>query len=401
MTTALIIGGGVAGPVSALSLQRAGIQSVVYEAYDRTADGIGANLVLAVNGYRALLELGVGHLTAGFDIPRYRYFLGNGRVLAGVRNGNPLPDGTVARAITRSDLYTALRDEAINKGIQMEFGKRLVDAEVTGDGVVAYFADGTEARGDLLIGADGAHSAVRRIIDPNAPALRYGGMVTSSGYARGVDVPGERGTEFMYLGKRAFFSYIHDDQGDIWWYVSPSWPDEPTQAELAAITPQQWRARLLRMFEKDDSPAVKIINATDEITPPRPIYDLPHVPRWCNERMVVVGDACHAVSPSGGQGVSLSIEDAVQLGRCLRDVTDIPRALAHYEEIRRPRVEKVVHFGRSASKSIAVHGQGRRVARDLFLPIAFNQKAAEKDLENMSWLYDHTIDWDAPVAVGV
>ncbi|MFV2013495.1 MULTISPECIES: FAD-dependent oxidoreductase [unclassified Micromonospora] len=400
MTTALIIGGGVAGPISAIALAKAGIKPVVYEAYDRTADGIGANLVLAVNGYHALLQLGIDHLAAGFDIPMYRYHLGSGRVLAEVPNGNPLPDGTVARAITRSDLYNALRGEAIGRGIQIEFGRRLTDAKVTVDGVVAYFSDGSEARGDLLIGADGAHSVVRRLINGGDVPLRFGGMVTTSGYARGVDVPGEPGTEFMYLGKRSFFCYIHHTNGDIWWYAAPTWPEEPTKETLSAITTQQWRAQLLDMFADDDSAAIDIINATEEITPPRPIYDLPTVPTWRNERMVIIGDACHAVSPSGGQGVSMAIEDAVELGRCLRDVPNSADALARYEQIRRPRVEKVVEFGREASRSIAVNGRVGRVFRDLFLPIAFNQKAAEKDLEHMSWLYGHRIDWDAPVGAG-
>jgi FAD-dependent urate hydroxylase len=397
MTTALIIGGGVAGPTTAIALHKAGIKSVVYEAYGRTADGIGANLVLAVNGYSALLQLDVPHLTAGFDVPRYRYHIGNGRVLAQVNNGNPLPDGTVARAITRSDLYRTLRDEAINRGVHIEFGKRLAGARITDTGVVATFTDGTEAVGDLLIGADGLHSTVRRIIDPDDVPLRYGGLVTTSGYARNVTVPGERGTEFMYLGKRAFFCYIHDDDDTIWWYAAPTWPKEPTQAELAAITPQQWRATLLDLFSDDDSPAVDIINATDEITPPRPIQDIPHVPRWRNERMVIIGDACHAVSPSAGQGVSMAIEDSVVLAKCLRDIPEVPAALAAYEKARRERVEKVVAFGRAASRSIAVPGTARRLVRDVFLPVVFNQKGAEKDLVNMSWLYDHRIDWNATV----
>jgi FAD-dependent urate hydroxylase len=397
MTTALIIGGGVAGPTSAIALRKAGIKSVVYEAYERAADGIGANLVLAVNGYHALLELGVNHFTAGYDIARYRYLLGNGRQLAQVLNGHPLPDGTVARAITRSDLYAALRDEAIEQGVQIEFGKRLANAEVTADGVIAYFTDGTEARGDLLIGADGANSVVRKVIDPVEVPLRYGNMVTTSGYARGIDVPIEVGTEFMYLGKRSFFCYSPDSNGEIWWYAAPAWPEEPTNAELAAITPDQWRARLLEMFADDENSAVDIIKATDEISPPRPIYDLPSVPTWRNERMVVIGDACHAVSPSGGQGVSMAIEDSVELGRCLRDIPDIAVAFARYEQIRRERVEKVVKFGRSASKSIAVTSNYRRFMRDTFLPMVFNQKGAEKDLENMSWLYGHQIDWDEPV----
>jgi 2-polyprenyl-6-methoxyphenol hydroxylase-like FAD-dependent oxidoreductase len=397
MTTALIIGGGVAGPTSAIALRKAGIKSVVYEAYDRTADGIGQNLVLAVNGYRALLELGVDHLKAGFDVAQYRYHLGNGKVLAQVANGHPLPDGTVARAITRSDLYTSLRDAAIDQGIEIEFGKRLVGAEATANGVVAHFADGSDARGDLLIGADGANSVVRRLIDPEEIPLRYGGMATTGGYARGVDVPVEAGTEFMYLGKRGFFCYIPDTNGDIWWYATATWPEEPTREDLAAITPEKWRETLLGMFTEDKSSAVDIIGATDEITPPRPIYDLPKVPNWRNDRMVVIGDACHAVSPSGGQGVSMAVEDAVELSRCLRDIPDIAAALARYEEIRRERVEKVVEFGRSSSKSIAVRSQYRRAFRDTFLPVVFNQKGAERDLEHMQWLYGHRIDWHAPV----
>ncbi|QSB17152.1 FAD-dependent monooxygenase [Natronosporangium hydrolyticum] len=394
----MIIGGGVAGPTSAIALQKAGVEAVVYEAYDRGADGIGANLVLAVNGYRALLELGVKHLEDGFDVPRYRYHIGSGKALAQVNNGNPLADGTVGHAITRSDLYRRLRDEAISRGVQIEFGKRLVNAELTNDGVVAHFADGSKAEGDLLIGADGLHSTVRRLIDPTELELRYGGLVTTSGYTSGVEVPGEPGTEFMYLGKRAFFCYIHDPAGVVWWYAAPTWPEEPTADELSALTPQQWREQLLDLFAADDSPAKTIIQAAEEITPPRPIQDIPHVPRWHNGRMVIIGDACHAVSPSGGQGVSMAIEDALVLGKCLRDIKSIEEALNTYERLRRDRVEKVVEFGRDASRSIAVNGQARRVFRDIFLPLVFNQKGAEKDLEKMSWLYDYRVDWDSPVA---
>ncbi|NJP64829.1 FAD-dependent oxidoreductase [Streptomyces spiramenti] len=401
MAKALIIGGGVAGPSSAIALQKAGFDAVVYEAYDRGADGIGQNLVLAVNGYSALLELGVSHLAEGFDIPGYRFHLGNGKQLCEVPNGSPLPDGSTARAITRSDLYATLRDAAIERGIEINFGKRLVDAELTDDGVIAHFDDGSQAEGDVLIGADGLHSVTRTVIDPSGLDFRYGGLMTTGGYATGVSVPHKRGTEFMYLGKRAFFCYIPDDEGQVWWYASITRPDEPTAAELASISAEDWRTQLVELFEGDDSAAVEIIKATDSIWPPRPIQDIPHLPKWRNDRMVVMGDACHAVSPSAGQGVSMAIEDAIVLGKCLRDIPDIPSALAAYEEIRRERVERVVSFGRECGRALEVRNSFRRVGRDVFMRFALSQKAAMKDLDEMRWLYDHRISWDTPVDADV
>jgi 2-polyprenyl-6-methoxyphenol hydroxylase-like FAD-dependent oxidoreductase len=387
----------VAGPTTAIALQRAGIEPVVYEAYERGADGIGQNLVLAVNGYSALLALGVPHLAPGFDIPRYRFHLGSGKQLAQVPNGSPLPDGSVARAITRSDLYTTLRDEAIRRGIPINFGKQLVDAEVTPSGVIAHFADGDKVEADLLIGADGLHSTTRKVIDPTPLAFRYGRLWTTGGYTTGIDVPHELGTEYMYLGKRAFFCYILDPEGRIWWYATATRPKEPTPEELAAITPEDWRGQLLDTFSVDNSPAVEIIKATDDIWTPRPIQDIPSLPKWHNERMLVIGDACHAVSPSAGQGVSMAIEDAVVLGKCLRDITDIGAAFRRYEEIRRERVERVVTFGKQCGRALEAGGPIMRRGRDVFARVAYSERGSQRGQEEMKWLYEHHIDWDTPV----
>lgn len=397
MTRALIIGGGVAGPTTAIALKKAGIEPVVYEAYDRGADGIGQNLVLAVNGYSALLALGVGHLADGFDTPRYQFYLGSGKALSEYDNGTALPDGTVARAITRSDLYRTLRDAAIDRGVEVNFDKRLVDAKVTADGVTAFFADGSTAEGDLLIGADGLHSVTRKVIDPTPLTFRYGRLMTTGGYATGVSVPNKPGTEYMYLGKRGFFCQIPDPEGRVWWYATVTRPEEPTPAELAALTPEVWKKLLLELFADDESPAVDLIKVTDDIWTPRPIQDIPHLPKWHNERMVVIGDACHATSPSAGQGVSMAIEDSVELAKCLRDIPDIEQAFRQYEQIRRPRVERVVDFGRQCGRSLEANGTIRRVMRDMFARVAYSERGVEHSHESMRWLYDHRIDWDAPV----
>jgi len=151
MTKALVIGAGIAGPVTAAALRKAGIEAAVFEAADRTADGVGAFLTLAVNGLAALETLDLKPmLDGGFDTPRMVVFSGTGRRLADLSSGPRLPDGTVSQTIRRCDLYVSLRDEVVRRGVPVHYGRRLVDAEVTSGGtVVARFADGSEAEGDL------------------------------------------------------------------------------------------------------------------------------------------------------------------------------------------------------------------------------------------------------------
>src|SRR5262249_3369173 len=143
--------------------------------------------------------------------------------------------------------------------------KRLVSAEKTPRGVVARFEDGSQAEADLLIGADGLQSRTRRIIDPAAPPARYVGLLNTGGYARGVRVASKPGVINFIFGKRCFFGYILHPNGEVWWFANPPSARELSRAELAAITPEQWRARLLDLFAGDVTPAVEIIRATPEI----------------------------------------------------------------------------------------------------------------------------------------
>src|ERR671912_1004456 len=184
---ALIIGGGVAGPVTAMALQHAGMDSIVYEAYAGGADDAGAFLTFASNGLDALRAIDAHHLVLaeGFPTPRMEIQSGTGKHLGEVPNGGTLPDGTVSQTLKRADLYRVLRDEAVRRGARIEHGKRLVDAQTTPDGLVARFEDGTEEEGDLLIGADGVHSRTRRLIDPSAPGARYVPVLNIGGYAPG------------------------------------------------------------------------------------------------------------------------------------------------------------------------------------------------------------------------
>ena len=394
---ALVVGGGIAGPVTAMALAKAGIDSTVYEAYDRTADGIGAFLTLAVNGLDALHVLGLRGLVArhGFDTPRMVFRNGTGRRLGSLPMGGQGADGGIGQTLRRADLYRELRDEAVRRGARVEYGKRLAYAQRTEQGVVARFEDGSEALGDVLIGADGLCSVTRRLIDPGAPAGRYVGLLNTGGHAEGVDTGTEPGTMTMVFGKRCFFAHVRHPNGQVWWFANPPRPVEPAPGELAAITPEQWRAHLVELLGVDRGPGLELIAATPEIAPPWATYDYPITPIWHHDRMLVIGDAAHATSPASGQGASMACEDAVVLARCLRDVPDPDGAFATFERLRRDRVERIVAVGKRNGEQKAV-GPVARVARDLVLPLVF-RRMARTGPDSDAWMYRYSIDWAAPV----
>jgi 2-polyprenyl-6-methoxyphenol hydroxylase-like FAD-dependent oxidoreductase len=388
MTVALIAGGGLAGPVAAMALRKAGIDATVYEAYDRTADGVGAFLTLATNGLAALrtLDLHEAVREHGFDTPSMSIGMG-GRPFAAFDFGEPLPDGTVTQTIRRAAIYTALRGEAVRRGVRIEYGKRLRSASSTPDGVTATFTDGTTAHGDLLIGADGLRSATRTIIDADAPPPRYVPLLNAGGYARGLDLDAEPGRMHMVFGRNCFYAYVIHPSGDVWWFANPRQQRELSSAELARIP---WREKLQGLFTPADGPALDLIAATDEIWASWNTYDFPKVPTWHRDRMVIIGDAAHATSPASGQGAAMAIEDAVTLGKCLRDIEDVPTAFARYESLRRTRVERVVKQGKR-------NGDGKTlgpIARQV-LPLFF--KLYKPSPTAMRWLYGHQIDWQEPV----
>ncbi|WP_409332419.1 FAD-dependent oxidoreductase [Trujillonella humicola] len=403
--TAHVIGGGIAGPVAAVALHRAGIEPTVYEAHATDADGVGAFLGLGLNGIDALrtVDMDATVLARGFATPRMVMLTGHGRLLADVPNGGTLPDGTHALTIRRPDLYAALRDEAHRRGIHTRYGKRLTGIRHTDAGVRARFADGSTADADVLVGADGIRSTVRRLLDPAAPGASYVGFLNTGGYARGVDVPGPPGVSHFCFGRRAFFGWTTAPDGEVWWFANPPVRDEPDPEDLAAVPAELWRARLLDLFADDRIPAVDLIRATDDVFAGWITYDLPSVPTWHDGRTVIIGDAAHAVSPSAGQGAALAIEDAVVLAQCLRDHDDAPAALARYEQLRRVRVEKVRAQGRRNGSGKTAGPVGRAV-RDLVLPVVM-RRLFRDGRDPLRWMWDHHIDWNtsasAPASTAV
>jgi 2-polyprenyl-6-methoxyphenol hydroxylase-like FAD-dependent oxidoreductase len=395
MTTALVIGGGVAGPTTALALQHAGIEPLVFEAHAPAAADVGSYFTITPNGLDVLRTLDALHLAQAVGIPTRCNVLWNerGERLAAIPLGTPLADGTPSLTLKRSRMAALLQAEALRRGVRVEFEKRLVDTTRTGDGrVVAHFADGSEAVGDLLIGADGIHSPTRQLIDLAAPAGRYVGLTNFGGYTPDVRLAAEPQAWHMIFGRHAFFGYLVDPTGGAVWFANV--PRDPiTPAERAATSAESWRDQLVDLFAEDDGPAVELIRRGQLELAGDNTYDLPHVPTWHRDRMIVIGDAAHAPSPSSGQGASMAMEDALVLAKCLRDVDPIGDAFAVYERLRRARVERIVAQGARSSSS-KVPGPLGRFARDLMLRLLLRVVVTDKSL---AWMYDYRVDWRSPV----
>ena len=391
--TVLVAGGGIAGTVAAIALQRSGWQPRLLESRpEGVADERGAFLTVAVNGLTALRALDLDParvLAAGFATPALAMLNGAGRRLALLPLGGPAPDGTVTTTIRRADLYGALRAVAAERGIPIEYDRRLAGYREHSGGVTASFDDGGIAEGDLLVGADGLRSRVREVLNPAGPAPTYLGLLNAGGFTDrpvGADLDRTPGLMHMAFGRRAFFGWSVAPDGSVWWFANPP---RKSPVRPGDFTPDTWRSYLIDLFADDALPAAAIIRATGVAIGPWNTDDLRRVPVWHSGRVVLAGDAAHAVAPSSGQGASMAIEDAVVLGRCLAErPDDLPGALSEYERIRRPRVEKVVAVGRRNGSGKTAGPIGAAV-RDAMLPLAM--KMLFRKGNPQAWILDHRV----------
>ncbi len=402
----LIIGGGIAGPALALFLQRAGIDSALYEAGTEADNLAGSFLNVASNGMGVLQTLGLDRAVVAEAIaaPRMMMWNGQGKKLGELPNGLQPGEGLPSVTLKRSVLHNILHEAIMRQGIQLEFGKRLQEIETSqgkgteqGEGVTAIFSDGSTAEGDLLVGADGIHSRTRKIIDPASPTPQYTGLLSFGGYARLPleELPAVPSlTQHLVFGKRAFFGYLLKPDGEIYWFENLAYPGTPRRSELEAIPDAEWKARLLAMHEEDQPWIQAIIRATTSKISSYPIYDIPSQPVWHKGRVVLIGDAAHATSPSAGQGASLALEDAIVLAKCLRDKPETSAAFRTFEQLRRERAERVVKVARQRGENKVTSNPLARWMRDLTLPFILSHFAKE---DTLAWLAHYKVAWDAPV----
>jgi 2-polyprenyl-6-methoxyphenol hydroxylase-like FAD-dependent oxidoreductase len=393
--TALVIGGGIAGPAVALALRKAGIEPTVYEAYKTTADGLGGTLTLAPNGLDALRIIGADEAVGSIGQPLARTVMADGRG-ATIGQFAGLADLPPSQGMWRPELYRAMYDCTVVQGIAMEYGRRLVDVEETPDAITAHFADGSTATGDVIIGADGIHSTVRTLIDADAPGPENVPLLNFGGVA---DVAPQARPDAMYFvfGKRAFFGYWVQPDGRTAWFGNLPRREPMTFAEALLVPAEEWLSRFREIYVEDEPGSTVLRHTTaGNLGVFGSMEIMPRLPHWHRGRMVLVGDSAHAPSSSSGQGASLAIESAIQLARCLRDLPELPAAFGAYERLRRGRVEKVAARARRTNSGKTL-GPAAIAMMKVMMPIAIRTFLTPERTLGLEQRY--RIDWDEVVRV--
>ena len=384
---ALIIGGGIAGPVTAIFLQKAGIDAEVFEAWPYST-GIGGGLQIAPNGMHVLAEIGLASemIRRGSIAESFDFYSQSGTRLGAVNQNMEARFGQPAVNMCRATLNEALIDKAWCENVELRFEKRLVAIEDRADRpVIAYFADGSSAEGDFVIGADGVHSAVRGHVIPNGPKPFDTGLIGFGGFVpRSVieDTPiGQR--VLTTFGQSGFFGYgfcsSAPTDGVMWWSTQPSHGVDA--AEFRAMSQDALRRHLRQFHAGWHDPIPRILDAAENIVVTDTL-DVATLPTWSRKRTLLIGDAAHATSPHAGQGASLALEDAMRLGRLMLDRQELGLTFQNFEAERRPRAEKIVALARRNGNSKREFSPTGAWIRDRMLKLLLPVTA-----KGMDWMY--------------
>jgi 2-polyprenyl-6-methoxyphenol hydroxylase-like FAD-dependent oxidoreductase len=226
------------------------------------------------------------------------------------------------------------------------------------------------------------------------PAPRYLGLLGFEGIVEdGPDTAAiEPGTVTFAFGRRAYYLYWKRPDGHVGWGANLPSPQYLSLKEARVVSAEDW-LHTLRTAYANDVPGARLAAETtgDTLQAVGGLHIMPPVPRWHRGRMALVGDAVHAPSNSTGQGASLAMESAIQLARCLRDMSDVPSAFAAYERLRRPRAEKIAARGARLSHAKAPGPVAQRLMRVL-LPVIVKTMNIEKTTAAEQ---GYTIDWTA------
>ena len=390
--SALVIGGGISGPVAATALRKAGIEATIYEAYAGGSSGIGGTLAIAPNGMAALGVVGADEAVRAIAVPITSMAMTVGHKRIGMLP--TLPGQAPLQLVHRNDLHRVLHDLAVGSGIEVAYRKKLVSVTEEPGRVIAHFADGSQATADVLVGADGVHSTVRTLIDPQAPGPHYTGLL---GFESVVDasVDTAPGTMTFVFGKRGYYLYTALPGGGTRWGINLPQDRPMTLVEARAVPATRWLETLRTAYGAED-PGGKLVRATtpESLNIVGSLHIMPSVPHWWRGRMVLTGDAAHAPSNSSGQGASLAVESAVQLARCLRDLPGPASAFAAYETLRRQRVEGVAKRAARINQAKAP-GPVARTLMPIVMPLMLKTVMRPERTMGEEQLY--RIDWPARV----
>lgn len=364
-----ICGAGVGGLTLAIRLAELGHQISVFERREE-ADirSEGVFLTLAPNGMNGLKAVGCydavrdrGVETTGIEICNAR----GKRLGYADQTDHERSFGAPSVTISRRLLAGILMERARAVGVDLRFSTPFTVLVSSTNSARLEFADGASFDADIIVGADGLRSTVRGQIFPDYPAPHFTGLIGTGGITP-ISVPSTRGTMRMTFSETAFFGYLIDADQNAFWFTS--YPAELPSTD-GAIDGKARAERIRQMHAGDPEPNRAILSAVNAVDRPYPIFDMPELPAWSKGRVVLLGDAAHAVGPHAGQGASMAIEDALVLAACLQTETDHHSAFQRYEDLRRPRIAQVAKLTARTSSQKRASGRWRLFIRDLILPI--------------------------------
>jgi salicylate hydroxylase len=368
VTRVAIVGGGIGGLTAARALCRRGIEVAIYEAASELRE-IGAGVALHPNAMKVLRSLDLEddvRSTAGRSEWLLTRNWKTGRVISRTSRQQQVSlFGLAGVTVHRADLLDVLA-KSLPSGI-VTLGARCVAVEPDGEVAVARFQDGSEIEADVIIGADGIHSAVRSsLFGPDAPRFTgkicYRSVVPVDAVAGGpppndnAQWLGPHGTIVLYPVRRDELVNVvchYDDEA----YRHESWVTECERSEVLERY-HGWHESLLRVF------------TAGEVWYKWALYDRDPIQQWTRGRVTVLGDAAHPMLPYLGQGACQAIEDGCVLAAALAARADDPvGGLALYERTRRPRASQVVLTSRQRGVSNHLASPWAALRRDVSIAV--------------------------------
>lgn len=393
-----VIGAGIGGLAAAVALHRAGFEVDVYEQAPELSE-IGGGINMGPNATRILYRLGLGE---GLDREaarpaetRQRRWQ-DGRTLQRAPL-NPLCQqlyGAPHLTIHRRDLLAVLAAGLPQERIHL--GHRLVAFTERSGCVLARFENGAAIEADVLVGADGIHSAVRAaLFGEEAP--RFAGCVAYRGL-----VPAERladlglgSTSQSWLGPDAHLVHYFVSRGRLLNFVGWTQHDRWNREDW---TDRATIARALAAFA-DWHPQVRQIIAAADTCFIWALFDRDPLDRWSVGHATLLGDACHPMYPFMAQGAAQAIEDGAVLAACLAaGAADPPAALRRYQSLRLPRVTRLQQMSRANKTRYHLPDGPAQQARDRAWAAA-----ADRSPEALRWLFGFDagiLEPEPPVAIG-
>lgn len=366
--TAMIVGGGIGGLVTALKLHRAGISVKVFESVE-TIKALGVGINLLPHSVRVLTELGLAEELEQTGLPTAELMYVNkfGQKIwqedRGINAGYKWPQYSLHRGRLQMLLLKAVKDQLGEEAVLT--GHHLTSFENEGDGVAAHFQNkktgeslGTY-RADIMIAADGIHSVVRKFFYPNEGLPKYSGRILWRGITEATP----------YLTGRSMIMAGYQDQKFV---AYPICPDTAAQAsslvnwiaELNVDTMPD-RADWNKEIDKEKfAPAFKNwdfgwLNVPKIIEEAEAVYEFPMVdrdplPQWTFGHITLLGDAAHPMYPIGSNGASQAILDADALGQVIAEQQDAETTLKAYEALRREATANIVLTNRQNGPEVVM-----------------------------------------------